>query len=46
MHIATDMTARFLFLSSLKFSLFLTAATKQPTSETSGLVSVGSDGAF
>ena len=46
MHIATDMTARFLFLSSLKFSLFLTAATKEPTGETSGLVSVGSDGAF
>ena len=46
MHIATDITARFLFLSSHKFSLFLTAGTKQPTSETYGLVSVGSDGAF
>ena len=46
MHIATDMTVWFLFLSSLRFSLFLTAATKQLTGETSGLVSVGSDGAF
>ena len=46
MHITTRITARFLFLSSLKFSLFLTSGTKQPTGETSGLVSIGSDGAF
>ena len=46
MQIATDMTARFLFLSSLRFSLFLTEGTKQPTGKTSGLVSIGSDDAF
>ena len=46
MHITTHITARFLFLSSLKFSLFLSSGTKQPTGETSGLVSIRSDGAF
>ena len=34
------------FFFLLKFSLFLIAGTKQPTDETSGLVSVGGDGAF
>ena len=46
MHIATHITAQCLFLTNLKFSLFLTEGTKQPTGETSGLVSVGNDGAF
>ena len=34
------------FFFLLKFSLFLIAGTKQPTDETSELVSVGGDGAF
>ena len=46
MHIAIHITARFLFLTNIKFSLFLTEGTKQPTGEASGLVPIGSDGAF